>query len=89
MDISSPCKLWQHTGAAADVLPLFLAISHTFIPCVTSYFHAPTGFGNMLARPLMREKHRPDMSEEEAVALMQECLKVIQQLLNCDSVGTQ
>ena len=43
----------------------------------------------MLARPLMREKHRPDMSEEEAVALMQECLKVIQQLLNCDSVGTQ
>lgn len=30
----------------------------------------------MLARPLMREKHRPDMSEEEAVALMQECLKV-------------
>ncbi|GAB4813139.1 hypothetical protein N2152v2_000185 [Parachlorella kessleri] len=37
--------------------------------------HVATGFGNMLARPLMREKHRPDMSEEEAVALMQECLK--------------
>jgi hypothetical protein len=24
----------------------------------------------------MREKHRPDMSEEEAVALLHECLKV-------------
>lgn len=34
------------------------------------------GFGNHLARPLMREKHRPDMGEEEAVALMHECLKV-------------
>ena len=34
------------------------------------------GFGNHLARPLMREKHRPDMSEEEATALMHECLKV-------------
>ena len=29
----------------------------------------------MLARPLMREKHRPDMSEEEATALLHECLK--------------
>ena len=38
--------------------------------------HVATGFGNHLARPLMREKHRPDMSEEEAVALMHECLKV-------------
>lgn len=35
----------------------------------------PAGFGNHLARPLMREKHRPDMSEEEATALMHECLK--------------
>lgn len=35
-----------------------------------------TGFGNHLARPLMREKHRPDMPEDEAVALMHECLKV-------------
>lgn len=38
--------------------------------------HVATGFGNHLARPLMREKHRPDMSEEEATALMHECLKV-------------
>ncbi|KAI7846152.1 hypothetical protein COHA_000322 [Chlorella ohadii] len=38
--------------------------------------HVATGFGNHLARPLMREKHRPDMSEEEATALMHDCLKV-------------
>ena len=36
----------------------------------------------MLARPLMREKHKPDMSEEDAVALMQECLKVTHRLPN-------
>ena len=35
-----------------------------------------TGFGNQLARPLMRERHRPDMSEEEATALMHDCLRV-------------
>lgn len=36
-----------------------------------------TGFGNHLARPLMREKHRPDMSEEEAIKLLHECLLVL------------
>ena len=30
----------------------------------------------MLARPLFREKHKPDMSEQEALELMQEALKV-------------
>ncbi|KFM26878.1 Proteasome subunit beta type-4 [Auxenochlorella protothecoides] len=35
-----------------------------------------TGFGNHLARPILREKHRPDMSEEEARALLRECLTV-------------
>jgi 20S proteasome subunit beta 7 len=35
-----------------------------------------TGFGNHLARPIMRERHRPDMSEEEAVELMKDCLRV-------------
>lgn len=34
------------------------------------------GYGNMLARPLMREHHRPDMSEEEATELLKQCLKV-------------
>ena len=31
----------------------------------------------MLARPLFREKHSPDMSETEAMELMREALKVI------------
>ena len=31
----------------------------------------------MLARPLFREKHSPDMSETEATELMREALKVI------------
>lgn len=34
-----------------------------------------TGYGNMLARPLFREKHKPDMSEEDAMQLMKEALK--------------
>ncbi|DBB18528.1 hypothetical protein WJX82_008712 [Trebouxia sp. C0006] len=44
----------------------------------TSYedAHVATGFGNMLARPLFREKHSPDMSEIEAMELMREALKV-------------
>ncbi|KAK9793714.1 hypothetical protein WJX73_005874 [Symbiochloris irregularis] len=38
--------------------------------------HIATGFGNMLARPLFREKHSPDMSEADAEALIHEALKV-------------
>lgn len=38
--------------------------------------HVATGFGNMLARPLFREKHSPDMSEADATELMHEALKV-------------
>ena len=34
------------------------------------------GFGNHLARPLFREKHRPDMTEAEAEALLKEGLQV-------------
>ena len=34
------------------------------------------GFGNMLARPLFREKHNPEMSESEAMELIKEALKV-------------
>ena len=34
------------------------------------------GFGQMLARPLFRERHRPDMSEEEATQLLHEGLRV-------------
>lgn len=35
-----------------------------------------TGFGNQLARPLMRDRHRPDMTDAEAEALMRDCLRV-------------
>ncbi|KAK9905094.1 hypothetical protein WJX75_009547 [Coccomyxa subellipsoidea] len=38
--------------------------------------HIATGFGQMLARPLFRERHRPDMSEEEATQLLHEGLRV-------------
>lgn len=38
--------------------------------------HIATGFGNHLARPLFREAHRPDMSEEEATALLKKALRV-------------
>lgn len=36
-----------------------------------------TGYGNMLARPLFREKHKPDMGEDDAMQLMKEALKVL------------
>jgi len=38
--------------------------------------HVATGFGNHLARPLFRERHRPDMSEEEATKLLHDALRV-------------
>lgn len=38
--------------------------------------HVATGFGNHLARPLFRERHRPDMSEAEATQLLHDALKV-------------
>ncbi|KAK9823028.1 hypothetical protein WJX81_000462 [Elliptochloris bilobata] len=38
--------------------------------------HIATGFGQMLARPLFRERHRPDMSEEEATELLHDALRV-------------
>ncbi|CAG9464917.1 unnamed protein product [Pedinophyceae sp. YPF-701] len=38
--------------------------------------HVATGFGGHLAVPLFREAHRPDMSEEEAVALLKSALRV-------------
>ncbi|GLC46596.1 hypothetical protein PLESTB_001221700 [Pleodorina starrii] len=38
--------------------------------------HVTTGFANQLARPLFRERQRDDMSEEEALQLMYDALKV-------------
>jgi 20S proteasome subunit beta 7 len=38
--------------------------------------HVTTGFANQLARPLFRERHSNDMSEEDAMALMHDALRV-------------
>ena len=35
-----------------------------------------TGFGQQLARPLFRERHDPNMSEEDATKLLHEGLRV-------------
>lgn len=35
-----------------------------------------TGFANMLARPLMRERHSPDMELADAEELLRDCLRV-------------
>ena len=37
--------------------------------------HLAAGFGNHMARPLFREKHTDDMSEEEARELIESCLR--------------
>jgi 20S proteasome subunit beta 7 len=44
--------------------------------------YVTTGFASHLGLPLMREHYRPDMSEQEAIDLMQKALKVISQLLS-------
>lgn len=36
-----------------------------------------TGYGSMIARPLMRSAYRPDMTKEQAKALLEECLRVL------------
>eukprot|EP00244_Chara_vulgaris_P000145 TRINITY_DN10201_c1_g1_i1.p1 TRINITY_DN10201_c1_g1~~TRINITY_DN10201_c1_g1_i1.p1 ORF type:complete len:275 (-),score=35.38 TRINITY_DN10201_c1_g1_i1:27-851(-) len=39
--------------------------------------HLATGFGNHLARPIFRAEHREDMTEEEAIRLLEKCLRVL------------
>ena len=43
---------------------------------VTDNFVA-TGYGGYLAMPLLREKWRPDLTEGEARALLEDCLKIL------------
>lgn len=38
--------------------------------------HVTTGFANHLARPLFRERHSNDMSEEDAITLLHDALRV-------------
>eukprot|EP00742_Colponemidia_sp_Colp-10_P000569 GILJ01000622.1.p1 GENE.GILJ01000622.1~~GILJ01000622.1.p1 ORF type:complete len:244 (+),score=42.31 GILJ01000622.1:75-806(+) len=39
--------------------------------------HIATGFGTYLAKPLLRSRHRNDMTEQEAVQLLEDCMRVI------------
>lgn len=39
--------------------------------------HIATGYGSFLVRPLLRTEHRPDMSLEEAVLLLEKGLRVL------------
>ncbi|GBG59517.1 hypothetical protein CBR_g38541 [Chara braunii] len=39
--------------------------------------HLATGFGNHLARPIFRAEHRVDMTEEEAIRLLEKSLRVL------------
>eukprot|EP00897_Mesotaenium_endlicherianum_P010108 jgi/Mesen1/9125/ME000058S08618 len=39
--------------------------------------HVATGFGNHLARPIFRNEHREDMTEEEGIKLLEKCLRVL------------
>ena len=38
--------------------------------------HVAAGFGQQMARPLFREQHTDDMSEEDARTLIESCLRV-------------
>lgn len=39
--------------------------------------HVATGMGQQMARPIFRAEHHKDMTEEEAVSLLQKCLRVL------------
>lgn len=36
-----------------------------------------TGFGSYIARPLLRDAYRPDLTEEEAKKIVLECMRVL------------
>lgn len=39
--------------------------------------HVATGFGNHLARPILRDEWREDLSFEEGVKLLEKCMRVL------------
>ena len=54
----------------------FLGLVYKIGTTVRDKFLA-TGFGSYLALPLLREKWRPDLTEGEARALLEDCLQVL------------
>ena len=60
-------------------------LPYPYVNCCCTHDNSVTvtGYGNMLARPLFREKHKPDMSEDDAMQLMKEALKVWHYLTIC------
>lgn len=39
--------------------------------------HVATGFGNHLARPILRDEWHEDMTYEEGVKLLEKCMRVL------------
>ena len=39
--------------------------------------HVATGFGNHLARPILRDEWREDLTFEEGVKLLEKCMRVL------------
>lgn len=39
--------------------------------------HVTTGFGNHLARPILRDEWREDLSFEDGVKLLEKCMRVL------------
>jgi 20S proteasome subunit beta 7 len=70
--------LWNElvvAGTDLDGQP-FLGMVDKIGTAVQDKFVA-TGFGSYLAMPLLREKWRPDLTEGEARALLEDCMKVL------------
>lgn len=69
--------LWNDLVVAgwADGAP-FLGMVDKIGTTVADNFIA-TGFGSYLAMPILREKWRPDLTEGEARALLEDCMKVL------------
>jgi 20S proteasome subunit beta 7 len=63
-------------GSDADGRKPFLGSVDKIGTTVTDHVLA-TGFGSYLALPLLREKWRPDLTEGEARAILEDCLKVL------------
>lgn len=61
---------WLWVVSLPGCLRLAIGWLMTFLPSCE-------GFGNHLARPLFRERHNAEMSEEDAVTLIKDALRVI------------